>query len=268
MASAAASGDRSVSVGRVFNRAFGTVGASPVATLGIAFLFGGLPSIALGFALQRYGGWATSLIGDFGVVALTLLIFAAALALGIITQGALVRATIAHADGRVAGFSESASAGLAVALPLFVMALLSGIGIGLGFVLLVVPGLMLYVIWAVAGPALVEERLGPIRALGRSRDLTRGARWKVFGVAIVVSVATWIGAALVGLLNVGLLGGSADLLSLDGIDPRMPIAYYAVNALFQTVSLALWGVVQASLYVELREWREGPRTDALADIFG
>jgi len=29
----------------------------------------------------------------------------------------------------------------------------------------------------------------------------------------------------------------------------------------------LWGAILSSLYVELREWKDGPRTEALADIF-
>jgi hypothetical protein len=147
------------------------------------------------------------------------------------------------------------------------MAILSGLGILAGLILLIVPGVILYVMWSVAAPALVEERLGPVEALGRSRELTRGARWKVFGLLLVVTVISWIFSAIIGLVSVMWYGGPADFASAAA-GGGLPLAYYAINAVFQTLSLAIWGVIQTSLYVELRDWKDGPATAKLADIFG
>ncbi len=36
-------GDRMVSIGRIFSRAFGTMGSNPVTVFGISFLFGAVP---------------------------------------------------------------------------------------------------------------------------------------------------------------------------------------------------------------------------------
>jgi len=47
----------------------------------------------------------------------------------------------------------------------------------------------------------------------------------------------------------------------------MPLGYLVVNAIAGTITSAVWGVILTSLYVELREWKDGPRTEALADIF-
>lgn len=267
MASVAAAEERNVSIGRVFGRAFGTIAANPVATLGIAFLFGALPSLLLGYGIQAWSVDFVSILGPLGTIAAALVTVVVSIALAMITQGALVRTTVAHNEGRRASFAESAAAGLAVALPLFGMAILSGLAILVGLVFLIVPGVMLYVMWAVAAPALVEERLGPVEALGRSRGLTRGARWKVFGLLLVVTVISWIFSALVGLVSVMVYGGPADFASTAATG-GLPIAYYAINAVFQTISLAVWGVIQTSLYVELRDWKDGPATEKLADIFG
>lgn len=269
MASIAADpGDPTVSIGRVFSRAFGTIGSNPVTTFAIAFLFGGLPTILLAYAIQKYGGQAPDFLGVLGTVVVGLAIPAATVAVAMITQGALVRATIAHGEGRKASFSESAAPGLGMALPLFVMAILSGAGIGLGLLFLVVPGVLLYVVWSVAGPALVEERLGALQALRRSRDLTRGARWKVFAVALIATIASLLATSVVGIINTTIFNGPENVMTPLGPDPRLPYLFYAVNGLFQTASLAVWGVIQTSLYVELREWQEGPQTDVLAEIFG
>jgi hypothetical protein len=56
------------------------------------------------------------------------------------------------------------------------LALLSGIIVGIGTLLCVIPGIYFYVAFAVAVPVLLVEGAGPSRALGRSRELVRG-RW-------------------------------------------------------------------------------------------
>lgn len=267
MANASSVEERSVSIGRIFSRAFGTIGANPVTTLGIAFLFGALPSLLIGYALQTVRADNYTFFGPLAAVALALVTVVIGIALAMITQGALVRATVAHSEGRKASFGESAAAGLSVALPLFGMAVLSGLGLLAGIVALIVPAIILYVMWSVAAPALVEERLGPVESLGRSRELTRGARWTVFGLLLVVSVVSWVCSAIIALVGVMWYGSPADF-SAAAISSSLPLAYYAINGVFQTLNLAVWGVIQTSLYVELRDWKDGPATERLADIFG
>lgn len=267
MATAAADrNDRSVSIGRVFSRAFGTIGSNPVATLGIAFLFGALPSLLIAYVVQTEGTDAFAALGGAAAIALAIFSVVVAIMLAMITQGALVRATTAYSEGRKASLGESAMAGLSVVVPLFVLGLVSAFGIGLGILLLIVPGIIFYVMWSVAAPALVEERLGALEAISRSADLTSGARWKVFGLTLVVVVLYWIFSALVVMLGAMWYGGLNNFV--QNSDGGMPIGYFVVNAIAGTVTSAVWGVIQTSLYVELRDWKDGPRTEALADIFG
>src|SRR5262245_4165410 len=54
-----------------------------------------------------------------------------------------------------------------------------------GLILLIIPGLILYAMWFVAVPACVVERLGSWTSLRRSRDLTKGHRWKLCGLALL-----------------------------------------------------------------------------------
>ncbi len=46
------------------------------------------------------------------------------------------------------------------------------------------------------------------------------------------------------------------------------LSYFALDAFQRTVTTLVWAVIQTSLYVELRNWKEGPPTDALAEVFG
>jgi uncharacterized protein UPF0259 len=69
---------------------------------------------------------------------------------------------------------------------LILVGLVAAIGIVIGFVLIIVPGLILLTIWSVAAPVVVVERPGVFPALSRSRELVRGNGWQVFGVIFVL----------------------------------------------------------------------------------
>lgn len=267
MATAASDGsDRHVSIGRVFARAFGTIASNPVATLGIAFLFGAMPSLLVAYAARNMGPQAYMTFGPVAAIGIGVFSALIAILLAMITQGALVRATVAFSEGRKSSLGESAMAGLRVALPLFLLGVLSAVGIALGLVLLIVPGVVLYVVWSVAAPALVEERLGPFEALGRSRHLTKGARWTVFGLTLVILVAYSMFSALVAALSVMWYG---DLIEIAANDLQgMQLSILLINGISGTLTSAVWGVVQTSLYVELRNWKDGPQAETLAEIFG
>jgi hypothetical protein len=69
---------------------------------------------------------------------------------------------------------------------LILVGIVAAIGIVIGFLLIIVPGLILITIWSVAAPVVVLERPGVFPALGRSRELVRGNGWQVFGVIFVL----------------------------------------------------------------------------------
>jgi hypothetical protein len=71
-------------------------------------------------------------------------------------------------------------------LPLIGFGILFAIAVAIGFLLLIVPGLILLTIWSVGAPAIVVERIGPVEAFGRSRRLVKGEGWSVFATLLVV----------------------------------------------------------------------------------
>lgn len=62
---------------------------------------------------------------------------------------------------------------------------LAGIGIAIGLILLIVPGLFLMTIWALIVPAIVLENIRALESFGRSREIVRGNEWNVFGVVVL-----------------------------------------------------------------------------------
>lgn len=80
-------------------------------------------------------------------------------------------------------------------------ALLSGFAIFIGFILLIVPGIIAAVLFAFVGYVVIEEKLRPIEALKRSIALTKGSRWKIFQLGLMTLLLNILGlvALVVGL---------------------------------------------------------------------
>jgi hypothetical protein len=142
-------------------------------------------------------------------------------------QGVVVEAVRDIQDGRrdftVGQLFESVRPVLA---PLIGIGVLAGLGIAVGFVLLIVPGLILLTWWAVIAPVIVIERGRAMDAFGRSRELVRGNGWPVFGVIVflffVNLVVTQIIRAIAGDSFAG--GLIASLISNVLVAPLSAIA--------------------------------------------
>jgi hypothetical protein len=92
---------------------------------------------------------------------------------------------------------------------LLLVALIANVGILIGFVFLIVPGLILLTIWSVAAPVVVLERPPGLGALARSRALVRGNGWQAFGVIFILTVLIAIvsGAIELGADSAGTAAG-------------------------------------------------------------
>jgi uncharacterized membrane protein len=125
-----------------------------------------------------------------------------------------------------------------------------GLGIGFGMILLIVPGVILYLMWIVATPVMMAEDRGIIDSLKRSAELTSGSKGMIFVLLLIFLVLAVIFGMLVAFV------GSLSTLFLA-------IITLASN----TITGALQGAGVASIYVDLRTEKEGTDTSALADIF-
>jgi hypothetical protein len=272
MATAAAPVDgRSVSVERVFGRAFGVMKAAPLVVFGIAFLFGAVPGVLVNYfgAPLQAQLKAAAIKGDATSVLLMILVglvlILVPMLLAMLVQGALVRAVIAHTTGERIDFRHSVGAGLSMALPLLGLTIIVGLGLVLGMILLIVPGIILYIMWSVAAPALVAERHGVFTALGRSRRLTKGARWKTFGILLLVWIVTLIVGSVQGVLLFRSAGSVAAIAAMA--EQGMPLNVLLLSLVTTTIISSLTATVQTSLYLELRDWKDGPANERLEDVF-
>jgi hypothetical protein len=112
-------------------------------------------------------------------------------------QGALVRAVEDVRDGRAdLSLGDTFERVRPQLGAIIVGGLLAAIGILIGLVLLIVPGLVLLTWWVLVIPVIVLEEARAGEAFSRSRELVRGHGWSVFGV-IVLTLLIVIGVSIV-----------------------------------------------------------------------
>jgi hypothetical protein len=117
-----------------------------------------------------------------------------------------------------------------VLLQLICVSILLAVGVGIGFVLVIVPGVFLLVIWSVVAPVTVLERPGIFAAFRRSRELVRGNGWQVLGVIALVYLAV-----LVVSIAVGIVLGSLGAVGRAIVDWAVTVAIAPVAALSASV---------------------------------
>jgi hypothetical protein len=70
--------------------------------------------------------------------------------------------------------------------PVIVAGILAAIGVTIGLILLIVPGLILLTWWCLIVPTIVLENRSAGDSFSRSRELVKGHAWSVFGVIVLV----------------------------------------------------------------------------------
>ena len=120
-----------------------------------------------------------------------------------------------------------------------------------GFILLIIPGFILLSMFYVALPACVVERLGPFQSLGRSGDLTKGHRWKIFGIWLVLGIVGGIVNNIIG----GVLGAAGVAITLV-----VSMVWHALLSAYQAITVAV-------AYHDLRVAKEGVDIEHIAAVF-
>ncbi|HWA15950.1 MAG TPA: hypothetical protein VG817_05945 [Gemmatimonadales bacterium] len=172
---------RPLSLGEILDVSFGLYRTLFVPLLLVAVMAQGLPML-LSIYINAAGMQGTSLWLTIGVTLLSVIGSALASA----------GSTFILSENYM-GRSITAGTALSRAMPflgrVIMLSLLTTLLFFIGFLLLIVPGLILISGLVLATPALViESRPHATDAMGRSWALTRGHRWKIFGALLITGI--------------------------------------------------------------------------------
>ena len=237
-------------LGDVFSKSFGMFGRHFVAFVlltGIAnipnyvFQWAFVSPPPTPGALPEFNPWALLAI-PVGIVCSTI-------ATGAITYGVVQDLR----DGPVS-IGEAVTIAARRFLPMFGVALAVGILAFLGAILLVVPAFIVICMYFVAAPVCIAEREGVGASLSRSRFLTKGHRWQIFGAFILILI--------ISLIAGGVIVGAVGAVSIIG-STSVTIFQDAVNAVLG----AFFAVLGAVFYYHLRVAKEGVDLAKIANVF-
>jgi hypothetical protein len=116
-----------------------------------------------------------------------------------------------------------------------------------------VPIFILGVMWSVVVPACLVEGLGPVASMARSADLTRGYRWKVAGIML-----------LLGLIALAALIILIILFAMTRFSPVPTLIFEVAGGAVWTAYLDCALIM---IYHDLRVAKEGVDTSQIASVF-
>lgn len=246
-------------IGRVMSGTFTVISRHPVVFLGLSLIVAGLPyGVMQFFALnldQLSDPMVETLFADVDNYWLIFIlsgigVFALYFVLGVLLQAMLIVATIRDMRSQDVDIGLCFAEAMKRFLPLIGLAILSLLGIGLGLILFIVPGVILLLMWMVAVPVMVVENLNITDSLKRSAELASGSKGMMFLLMVIFIIAS------------GMLSGMAE-----GIGFFDSTTSVVMTVIAETAVAAVQAAGIAAIYVELRTVKEGPFTDTLSDIF-
>jgi hypothetical protein len=192
---------------------------------------------------------------------------AANLVLAIVLNSIATAATVFIVSESYLGRTLSAGDAFHRAMPfvgrIIWLGLLSGLVIGLGFILFFVPGFIFMAGLILAIPALVlENHASGLEAMARAWSLSRGQRWKILGVVITVGLIVYLPVIAVG----GILPAFVDPAGLAGMGEVSGTALVltAVAGVLQVLIFPLFYCALTVTYYDLRVRKEGFDLEILA----
>jgi hypothetical protein len=186
--------------------------------------------------------------GFFGMLAISMIIL---ILTNTLTQAAIVYGAFQDLRGQRASFGDCLGRGLAMLPRVVGAAILATIGIMIGSLLFIIPGIILLLMWWVFVPVIVVENAGITQSFGRSRALTSGHRWGILGILFIVGIAQWLVS-----LVLGVIGAMLGIVATEILNLVVTLGFSAFASVLSAVG-----------YYYLRSEKEGIVIDDIARVF-
>lgn len=243
------------SIGGVIGSSIGVYARNFISFTILALLIGAI-NLVVGVTTSQDP--ATAALGQMNYTAMGIGVLALFIVSGL-TQAAIIYGTFQDLRGQKAGIGDCIARGLATMIPVIVGSILASVAIGIGVIFFIIPGIILALMWWVYIPVIVVEGKGIMGSFGRSSELTRGRRWHILGLLIVIVLISFVVNFIIGLvIGIGIVssGASDSLMTLT-------VVQYVVTS----VVTAFGAVLVAVCYYYLRAEKEGIDVNDIAQVF-
>ena len=211
------------------------------------------------FALTLIGGCADSestpgvgacrnFVGGIGDFAFSVMVYISAV-------GAVLVAAGAYAD-IPPNWQGAARTALRRILSILAAGIVFGIVIGVGFILLIVPGIILMASLAWFDAALMIEKTGPMAALGRSWRLVSGERGRIVLAGLVFLLLQIVVFGVIGVILYFLISGP--------FGASAEYAAYLARQIVTWIAIPMTAAFTAVVYLDLRVRQEQLDKEGLA----
>jgi hypothetical protein len=194
-----------------------------------------------------------------------------------IVQGGCFYAILGTNDGQRARFGDCFTVAFKKCVPFFLATLIIVFATLLGYMLLIIPGIILALMWSVAMPALIAENLDAKTSLARSQQLTQGLKGQIFLTHLVLFFAMMLVIAVIAGIFFLIFGSSVLALShghihavSSGAAITMILGMFVLILLMIPVILLLQMFAFSfcvSIYRETLLVKEGSEDQGLVRIF-
>lgn len=245
-----------INFGRVIGWSFDMLGRKALPILAVAVPVVGIPAFLVQYWTMELTMSGAVPIGSawFWVLTLGVSGILVPIAIDTLLLGLVARIML----GRLGSSGDDPGGGIgslaAMAGALILLSILVTFAVAIGMVLLIVPGVILYIVLIAAAPAMTVERLGFADSLARSAALTAGSRFAIFLLLLLMTPL---------LLLLGYLVGMVGPLIADITGPGF-VAPALAGAASDVVTRSISAAVLTSLYLELRAAADGGAPDVVA----
>jgi hypothetical protein len=163
-----------------------------------------------------------------------------------VLQAAILRAAAQATVGDPVDPEESYRFGFKRLGSVILVSLLVGLAVAGGFILLIIPGIIFLVFFAVSVPVLIVENRRGRAAMSRSWNLVKGHFWHALGVIVVAAIITGFVSGIIGSI-----GGSAWVVR------------WIFTAIGTVITAPFTALVSVLLYLDLRARSEALSADTL-----
>jgi len=231
-----------------------------ISLLWTAFLERGVSDVSSGAPYRNPGG---APYFDFAVMGTLFFSIVATLVANALCQGALTRSVSDAYLGKESTVEQTFRAVLPKLAVLVGASLLAALVIGLGAMLLIVPG-VIFALWLfVTTPSIVVENLGATAGMSRSKALTSGNLGKVFAVGFLV----WLITVVVSL-PIGFVIGFFSALLVGSGSMAGAFLTHLAGLIGQILAMPIGAAAGVLLYYDLRIRKEGFDLQMLSQSMG